>query len=49
MEFDRAIELRTQGLSIRKAAEKLGLSSSVLHRALRALEEPVPEASAVAR
>jgi DNA-binding NtrC family response regulator len=43
--LDQAIELRARGLSIRKAAEKLGVSSSVLHRALRTLEESVPKAS----
>jgi putative DNA-invertase from lambdoid prophage Rac len=42
----RAMELRAQGLSIRRAAEKLGVSSSVLlHRALRAHDGGVPEAS----
>ncbi|WP_437589248.1 sigma factor-like helix-turn-helix DNA-binding protein [Sorangium sp. So ce1000] len=40
-----AIKLRARGLSIRKAAEKLGVSASVLHRALRAIEEAVPKAS----
>ncbi|WP_434043961.1 MULTISPECIES: helix-turn-helix domain-containing protein [Sorangium] len=45
VDLERAIELRAQGLSIRKAAEKLGVSSSVLHRALRAHDGGVPEAS----
>lgn len=39
VDLRRAVELRTEGLSIRKAAEKLGLSPSVLHRALRGVPE----------
>ncbi|WP_104978706.1 helix-turn-helix domain-containing protein [Sorangium cellulosum] len=48
VDLDKAIELRARGISIRKAAEKLGVSSSVLHRALRAHGGAVPKASEVA-
>ena len=35
VDVDRALHLRAQGLSIRKAARKLGVSTSVLHRTLQ--------------
>jgi DNA invertase Pin-like site-specific DNA recombinase len=39
VDLARAVELRAEGISIRKVAEKLGLSPSVLHRALRGVPE----------
>jgi putative DNA-invertase from lambdoid prophage Rac len=39
VDVDRALDLRAQGLSIRKAARKLGVSTSVLHRTLQRVPE----------
>jgi DNA invertase Pin-like site-specific DNA recombinase len=39
VDVHQAVDLRAKGVSIRKAAEQLGVSPSVLHRALRAVPE----------
>jgi DNA invertase Pin-like site-specific DNA recombinase len=44
VDLNRASELRRRGLSVRKAAEQLGVSASVLHRALQGRRGGVPEA-----
>jgi hypothetical protein len=46
VDVERALQLRSQGLSLRKAAKKLGVSTSVLHRALKAVPEVPPDRAA---
>jgi putative DNA-invertase from lambdoid prophage Rac len=46
VDVEQAIRLRTQGLSLRKAAKKLGVSTSVLHRALKPVPEVPPDRAA---
>lgn len=45
VDLDQAVLLRRRGLSIRKAAKKLGVSPSVLHRALQGHDAAVPKVS----
>jgi DNA invertase Pin-like site-specific DNA recombinase len=42
IDHDQAVRLRAQGQSIRQVASKLGVSSSVLHRALTAVPKVPP-------